>query len=248
MSANYPNRYGSYSAPGPLGLQYNERVAKMLAGKGAKDAFDHIRYDSIRLSAGAAVSVGTTRLFQVPLGQQTTINNGSGQYTKSLIDTNMENAGSLPAGQEMIVNSIQVMVTIPAQTDTTYSSSGTDNGLPTSTVGAAVVAGVNLLQALVHQTYIRFKVGEKVYEEGPLFQFPSAFGISGFTGATTAAQTNNEGVSNNGFGRERTLFMSRQIPELVNFAVDLSFIDALTITRQCWIHVLLHGILFRPIQ
>jgi hypothetical protein len=250
-----PNRFASYQAPTPLGLFLDQQAIKSIIASGKhpeeiefKDALDFVMYDSIRLSAGAAVATAPVTLFQVPVGQQTTIFNGNTQYTKTPIDTNMVQAGQLPRGHHLIVNSIQAKVTVPAQTDTTYSSSGPDAGLPTSTVPAAVVGGVNLLEAITNQAFLTFHVSTKDYEQGPLYQFPSEFGISGYTGATTAAQTNNEGVANNGFGRPRPLYMPRFIPELTNFSVVVQFIDALSITRQCQIQILLHGLLLRPVQ
>lgn len=245
-----PQRYAMYKPPQPMGLQLTEMVLKRvneLGGKRVVDVFDHVRYDSLRFAAGAATPTSEFRLFQVPLGQnQTVANNAAQAYTKSEVDTNMEASGQLPAGQEMIVNSIQVYLNIPGQTDTTYPTSGAGTQLPTDTTAAAKVSGVNLLKAVTTQAVINFKVGEKDYEGGPINQFPSAFGISGFAGA--ADSTGNESVSNNGFGRERVLFEPRQIPELVNFAIKLRFIQALTISRQFILTVQLHGILIRPVQ
>jgi hypothetical protein len=213
--------------------------------------FDHIRYDTLRFKAGADTPTSVFRLFQVPRGQSTTVANAPTEsYIKDLIDTNMEAAGTLPAGQEMIVHSIQVFVNIPGQTDTSYPTSGPGAELPTNPAFGAFAVSSNLMRAVLTQAYLRFKVGEKTYEEGPLYQFPSAFGISGFSGqvTTATATTFGDSVSNNGFGRPRELFEPRHIPELVNFGVDIQFIQPLTITRQFTLSVLLHGLLFRPVQ
>jgi hypothetical protein len=245
-----PGRFGNYPTPEPMGLQLTPAVLKRIQSRGGRrvvDVFDHIRYDTGRFKGGAATETSITRLFQVPLGQTAQVLNAMAEsYQKSLLDTNMEAAGSLPAGQEMIVSSIQVWCNVGGQTDTTYPTSGAGTELPTSTAAAAKVSGVNLLKAILTQAVISFKVGEKRYEEGPLYQFPCEFGISGFAGA--ADSSGNESVSNNGFGRARILFEPRHIPELVNFAVDLQFVQALTISRQFTLTVMLHGILLRPVQ
>jgi len=247
-------RYGNYPAPIPLGLQLTPRVLARVnelnkgAGGRVVDVLDHVQYDSLRFAAAQATSTAIIRLFQIPLGAQTNVANlATESYLKSELDTNQESAGNLPAGQEMFVNSIQVFVNVPGQTDTTYPTSGPGTELPTSTVAAAGVAGVNLLKAIMTQCTITFKVGEKRYENGPIFMFPCQYGISGFAGAGVPA-TNNESVSNNGFGLPRILFEPRHIPSLVNFSIDLKFVQALTVTRQFTLTTLLHGVLIRPVQ
>jgi len=242
-------RFGNYPTPSPMGLQLTASVLKRVNERGGLrvvDVLDHIRYDTLRFKPGAAVSTAPFVLFQIPFGQQASVANAAENYNKSLLDTNMDSAGQLPAGQEMIVNSIQVWVNVPGQTDTSYPTSGAGTELPTDTTAAAKVSGVNLLKAVLTQATLTTKFGEKRYEEGPLFQFPTDYGISGFAGA--ADSTGNESISNNGFGRARALFMPRHIPELVNFNVNVQFVQALTISRQFTLTVMLHGILIRPVQ
>lgn len=261
MSSNRPmagrgmnQRVGSYPAPIPMGLQLTNRVLQRLqelgAGKQGRvvDVLDWVQYDTLRFAAANATTTNVFRMFQVPSGQTTTVANlASETYAKSEVDTNQEAAGILPAGQELWVNSIQLFFNIPGQTDTTYPTSGPATELPSSTAAAALVSGVNLMKAVMTQCTIQFKVGEKRYENGPAFLFPCAFGISGFAGGVGAA-TGQESVANNGFGLPRILYEPRQIPELVNFSIDLKFVQALTITRQFTLTALLHGILLRPVQ
>lgn len=246
-------RYGNYPAPIPLGLQLTPRVLARVnelnkaAGGRVVDVLDHVQYDTLRFAAAQATSTATVRLFQIPLGAQTSVANLAAEsYLKSELDTNQESAGNLPAGQEMFVNSIQIYLNIPGQTDTTYPTSGAGTELPTSVVSAAKASGVNLLKAITTQCTIVFKVGEKRYENGPIFMFPCQYGISGFAGA--AETLGNESVANNGFGLPRILFEPRHIPSLVNFSIDLKFVQALTIIRQFTLTALLHGVLIRPVQ
>jgi hypothetical protein len=236
-----------------MGLQVTDSLLKATKGRPIADAFDYVIYDTLRYKPGAAVPTNTQRLFTSGVGQSVSVVNAAAEtYQKDFFDTNMQDGNRLPRGQFFVVDSIQAIVTITGETDTTYPTSGAGTELPTDTTGAAAITGSNLIRALLGQTYIQFWVGEKSYEEGPLFHFPSDFGLSGFAGsggsANTTAITNTETVINNGFGRARQLVMQRLIPELVNFRVDLRHLQALTISRQLVIQILLRGVLYRPVQ
>jgi hypothetical protein len=248
-------RRGSYPTPNPVALQLTDRARRLLAGKRVVDAYDYVCYDTLRYKPATAVSTADVLLFTVGFGQATQVANSAGEaYTKTKADTNLQEGNRLPAGQTFIVDSIQFMVQFTGSTDTTYPTSGPGTEFPTDTTAAAAISSTNLITAILEQSYVQFWVGEKAYEEGPLWAFPSDFGVMGFagagSGATTAvnALTNTEVAVNNGFGHARVLAVPRQIPELVNFYIKLNFIQAFTITRQLAIRAILRGILYRPVQ
>lgn len=246
---------GVYPRTDPVALQLNERARKLLAGKRIADAFDFVLYDTLRFKAGAATPVNDLFMFTSGINQSVPVANaGSESYLKTLADTNFQDGNRLPRGQFFIVDSIQAMVQFTGSTDTTYPTSGVGTEEPTDTTPAAAISSSNLITAILFQSYLTFKVGEKEYEQGPLYQFPSDFGVSGFagSGSSSSATVNNiintEVVVNNGFGHCRTLAIQREIPELVNFNVKINFIQALTISRQWNLRILLRGILYRPVQ
>lgn len=246
---------GTYPRTNPISLQLNDRARKLLAGKRIADALDFIAYDTLRFKAGAAVPVGDLFFFTSGLGQTVSIANSvSEQYLKTKADTNLQDGNRLPAGQCLIVDSIEMTCWFSGSTDTTYPTSGVGAEEPTDTTAAAAISATNIMSAVLRQSYIQFKVGEKFYEEGPSWQFPSDFGISGFagSGSSTSATVNNilstEVAVVNGFGHRRVLAIQREIPALVNFFVQLNFIQALVISRQFNMTCVLHGILYRPVQ
>jgi hypothetical protein len=246
---------GVYPHTNPVALQLTERAAKMLKGKAVKDAYDYIAYDTLRFEA-AAVPTSDLFLFTNGIGQTVSVANVTAdQYVKTFVDTNLQDGNRLPAGQCLIVDSIQFMVQLTGSPDTTYATTSPGTSFPTNTAPAAnPISAVNLITAILQQCYATFTVGEKDYEQGPLYQFPSDFGVSGFAGsgsgtAVTVNLLNNSEVAvNNGFGRARILAIQREIPSLVNFRMKLNFIQALTISRQFTIRCLLRGILYRPVQ
>jgi len=238
---------GTYHVETPLGLQVTPALIKALGGRRIADAYDYSAYDRLRYKAGADTPTNTQRLFTSGVGQQVSVVNAAENYTKDYFDTNQQEGNRLARGNYLVVDSIQIKVSMTGELDTTYPTSGAGTELATSTVGAAIITGTNLFKALQEQTYIQFWVGEKAYEEGLIEDFPCEAGISGFAGSGGTTLT-SQTVLNNGFGYCRKLAMQRLIPELVNFRVDLRHLQALTITRQFTLKCSLKGILYRPVQ
>lgn len=236
-----------YPGSAPLGLQYSESVSKALKGRLPKDAFGIRLYDTLRFKPGVATPTSVLRMFTSGLGQNGFVaNQPAEQFSKTFFDTNLIGGNQLPANEAIVVQSVQALVNVSAATDTTYPTSGAGTELPTDTTAAAAVAAANLTQAILNQASLVITVGSKEYEGGPLILFPSRYGISGYAGF--GVSTNFEGVTNNGFGREWELPVERLIPPLVNFGVNIQFVQALTISRQFTIRIVLEGILYRAVQ
>lgn len=187
----------------------------------------------------AYAAAGQTQLsfFQAPVGQ-------SG---KTLSDTNMTLAGQLPANQEFLVQSVELLF------------------LPTTPTVAAQLPsafGADAVQALVNDAYIfgragnlNFTVGSKPYlQEAPLGRFPPkanfdvAAGLSSSTTAAAALQTRT------GFGKwvgrpylltpAEILLVSNQ-----NFVVTLAWPEGVqAIANPARVGVILDGILYRRSQ
>lgn len=115
---------------------------------------------------GVYAAAGQTELnfFQTP----------QGQGSKTLADTNMEAAGSLPAPKNFLVTSLEINFW---------------PGAAPSTFGAQVAATyLNDVWALAKSGYLEFYIGSKNYiQEGPLGVFPAANGL--VVAAAAADQT-----------------------------------------------------------
>lgn len=214
-----------------------------------KDALGLRLYDTLRFKAGNAVPTGTLLLFTIPRGSETQVVNApTEKYIKGLIDTNMDQSGSLSKGREFIVHSIQAEIVLSGATATTYSSTGNNVELATDPTpsGTAGNSATNFINHLLRSGYLRFIVGEKEYEVGKLIHFPSPYGISGFAGG---GSTNNfESIAQNGFGRGYRLPVPRHIDGLRNFRVEVEFENPITVIQNFTLTVTLEGLLLRPVQ
>jgi len=211
-------------------------------------------YDTARVAAGTAFGASEFELFATPVGQQTTEMNGTTQYTKSKIDTNMSVSRQLPQSQMAWITSIQCRVVVSGLLDNTAQTGANlglanDPGIGSNIVAADDVAAVNLAQAAYESIYLKFNYNQTQFEEGPLYLFPARYGISGFAGGfayipgtagTTIAQ--NEVAVNNGFGFVYRLPIPREIESLYQFNVTLQALNTFTPTRNFRIQVILEGL------
>lgn len=235
--------------------------ASALAGLDVKQRLDWVAYDTKYFVAGTAVPLTPIAFFQVAIGQQDFVANSAAVvFQKTKFNTNMVQGGQLERGQVLIVRSVEAIVTIPGNFDLTVQGSGNTTlpaTLPTTAVTTAATAGVlatNLESAMLKAGIITLKVGNNFFENGPMLQFPSRFGISGYAGNvfTGTAQAGiivpNEAVANNGFGIPRVLIDARPIIAGQNFAVILEFGNAFTPSRNCEVQICLCGELYRDIS
>jgi len=211
-------------------------------------------YDVARVAAGTAFNQNEFELFATPVGQQTTEMNGTTQYTKTKQDTNMSVSRQLPASQEAWITSIQVRVLISGNLDKsvqTGSNLGLANnpGLGSELTAPADIQATNLAQAALESIYLKFSYNQTSFEEGPLYLFPSRYGISGYSGNVAytpgtagTAVIQNETAVNNGFGYVYRLPIFRHIESLYQFNVTLQALNTFTPTRQFRIQVILEGL------
>lgn len=211
-------------------------------------------YDVARVTAGTAFNSNEFELFATPVGQQTTEMNGTTQYTKTKIDTNMSVSRQLPASQEAWITSIQVRVLISGNLDVTSQTGNNlglanNPGLATSLTAPMDVQATNLAQAAFESIYLKFSYNQTTFEEGPLYLFPSRYGVSGYSGQVNvtpnAAGTGviqNETAINNGFGYVYRLPIFRHIESLYQFNVTLQALNTFTPTRNFRMVVILEGL------
>lgn len=244
---NMGDQWGYKQPEGPFGLQYTDTVQRAMKGQLPADAFGVRIYDTKRIKGGQAVNQSDFFFFQVPIGAtETVLNAPNEQYTKTKQDTNMKVGGLLQKNQVLLINSLQIRITIGAQTSTTYPTSGPGTELATNTTPLAQIGGVNLMTAVLDQTYYVFTIGEADYEDGNGWLFPSRYGLSGWAG--TAQSNNNEGAVNSGFGQPYRFPVQRLIPALVYFTVKGEFLQQTTMTNNFTIQAILEGVKFRAVQ
>lgn len=211
-------------------------------------------YDVARVAAGTAFNSNEFELFATPVGQQTTEMNGSTPYTKTKLDTNMSVSRQLPASQEAWITAIQVRVLISGNLDNSVQSGqnlglANDPGVGSNLAVADDVLATNLAQAALESIYLKFSYNQTTFEEGPLYLFPSRYGISGYSGNVAytpatpgTAVIQNETAVNNGFGYVYRLPIFRHIESLYQFNVTLQALNTFTPTRNFRIQVILEGL------
>lgn len=258
---DYPNfNYAGGFPQNVVGRVSAEQAAAM-AGLDVKQALDWCQYDTRYAKAAAALPATPFQAFQVAIGQQETlINDTAVTFAKSKNDTNMVQGGQLERGQLLIVESIQACVTVLGNFDLTLQSTGNTTlpaTLPGDNVTTAATAGsiaTNLARAILRGLTLTLKVGNNTFEEGPLIQFPSEFGMTGFgtSAFTGTAQAGiivpEDSVANNGFGQPRFLRFPRIIEAGQNFSIITTAWNTFTPNRAFDIQYILRGLLFRDVS
>jgi hypothetical protein len=215
--------------------------------------------DTVRFDTGA-VPANEFEMFKVPLGSMTTAYNGTTNYKKSRIDTNMVAQGQLPDGHHFWAVNMQAKVSVSGLLDNTVQTSGdnitlpSDPGLENQVVAADAVNATNLIQAIGESIHLIFTLDGNEFEGGAIEEFPSRYGYSGYAGGfayvpgtagTTIAA--NETCVNIGFGQPVNWPIARYIKGLRTFGVKLRVYNNFTNTRQFRVKVLLEGIRAKPV-
>lgn len=182
---------------------------------------------------GAYAAAGQTELnfFQTP----------QGQGGKTLADTNMEAAGSLPAPKNFLVTSLEVNFW---------------PGVSPATFGAQAAAQyVNDVWTIAKSGFLEFYIGSKNYiQEGPLGVFPAANGLvmsAALADATTpGANTQSRIAYANMGGKPYVLPSPIALVSNQNFRVSLKWPTAVALpsTTEARIGVRLRGYLYRLSQ
>lgn len=239
-------------------LSANGGLPPMIAGSGVSlpipnrqqlDAFNVNRegwegitnslYDS---AAYAAAGANTLAFFATPIGQGV----GFGGGVKTLSDTNMQLAGQLPANQEFLVQSIEILFS------------------PTTpTVAAQMPAafGAQAISQIVNDAYIFYRagnltltVGSKAYlQEAPLMKFPTKAFFEAHAAladvSTTGASFQSRIAYATARGRPYLLKAPLRLVSNQNFGVSLNWPEGLqAITNPARVTVTMDGVLYRRSQ
>lgn len=204
------------------------------------EAITNTLYDS---TAYAAAGQTTLAFFSTPVGQGT----GFGGGAKTYSDTNMTLAGQLPANQEFLIQSLEILF---------------DPTTPTvaAAMPASLDAAANAAQVIINDAYIFWRagnltltIGSKPYcQEGPLMKFPPKawFEVHAALASSTTADTK---ALKTGFatsrGRPYLLKAPLRLVSSQNFGVTLNWPEGLqAISNPARVTVSLDGVLYRRSQ
>lgn len=197
--------------------------------QGQYEVVRQTQYDFLTYAAAGQTSL---QFFQIP----------QGQGGKTIADTNLEVAGSLPQPKWFLVESIEVHF-FP--------------GLDPVTLGDATAASNftnDVYSVLTAQASLQFFIGSKTYvEEAPLIRFPPKtrlYGESAIAADNAAAATSLVYDYASACGRPYFVDPEVLLIPNQNFKVTISFPSAVALpsTEDARIGVVLDGILYRQSQ
>ncbi len=217
------------------------QLAKYSVNRDGWEAVRQSLYDSQQYVAAGATQLS---FFNLPVGQGTS---WAGGGTKNLSDTNMTLAGQLPANQEFLIQSIEILF---------------EPTTPTVAAGMPAVFGAQLVDTFINDTYIfrragnlTLVIGSKPYlQEGPLMRFPAKthFEVQAALADVTTAGANLQSRIGVARASGRPYLLSPVdilLPQNQNFNVTLNWpegVQAITNPARCFI--VLDGILYRKSQ
>jgi hypothetical protein len=180
----------------------------------------------------AYAQAGQTELnfFQVPVGQA----------SKTLADTNMQTAGSLPNPQNFLVTNIQIYFYFTASDLAVFGAQ-------------AAAEQVNDVYDVMKSGYLEFFIGSKNYvQEGPLGRFPPRTGLilsAALTDQTTAAAASQSRIAYANFGgAPYDLTPPILLTPTQNFRVSTKWPTAVAISAIARIGCVMEGVLYRLSQ
>lgn len=210
-----------------------QELAKYSVNRQGYEAITQSLYDT---QAYAAAGQTNLQFFQVPQGQS----------SKTLSDTNMQLAGQLPAGQEFLIQSIELLFlptrpTVAAQMPAAFGAQAIAQIVNDAYLFAA---GGNLQLNVLSKTYL---------QEAPLGRFPSKtnFEVSAALADVTTAGANLQ--SRIAFGKSCGRPYILKAPILListqNFSVTLNWPEGVVaITNPARVVCVLDGIMYRKSQ
>jgi hypothetical protein len=204
-----------------------------------KRAYRDTLYDRQRYVTGTAVPTGEIIVYSIPLGQQGNVINATATtYSKTQIDTNINQPNQLPKGDVFICTSIQVKLEFVGALDTTITSGEALVPTPTGTPPSVT----NNMRCALYGGYIQMVIGPTNYESGPLWQFPAGpYAMSGMAGAGIST-TSTESFIQNGIGHPRQCNPWHVIDPGRLFMIKLRWIDAWTPQTLFYLTFILDGI------
>jgi hypothetical protein len=180
--------------------------------------------------------------FQLPQGQGT----GVGGAAKTFTDTNMVSAGQMPANQEYLIQSIEILFNTTVPTVANEMPSNTESP-PT------ILAFINDAYIFWRSGNLNLFIGSKSYcQEAPLMKFPpkAYFDVFGSFSGTTAADTLARSIAYaSARGRPYLLKAWLRLVSNQNFNVTLNWPEGVqAIVSPARVYVTLDGVQYRRSQ
>lgn len=192
---------------------------------GIQSSYQDILYD---YTTYAAAGQAQLNFFQTPVGQSSKTNE----------DTNMTNAGMLPAPQAFFVTGIEVYF-YPAPALAVFGAE-------------AVAAALNDLQNFANHGFLQFTIGTKTIAQAPIMRFPPTCGLSvtaAAADASTVAGAQQTRIAYGSMsGRPYDLGAGVLIPSTQNFNVSLNWGTVQAVSAQARVGINLNGIRFTLAQ
>jgi len=174
--------------------------------------------------------------------------NPQGQGGRTLDDTNMEAAGTLPNPKNFVVQSIEIHL-FPADAPVSIANPATDL--------ATITNFSNDVEAVGESGVLDFFIGSKSYlTEAPLVRFPPktrlhtefGFGLSSGASAATGSTAQVSGDYAAFCGRPYNVNPWIMLAPQQNFKVTLSWATPVAVSADARIGVVLDGLLYRLSQ
>lgn len=170
---------------------------------------------------------------------------------------------SVPTAQTAALRGLQATVseqkpgasagTLLSERETNLPGPG-NSGLPSAwaalvySIQLVIAPGANLavgdMRDLHAKALFRFKISTKTYSEGPLYRFPAAGGIEGFTTANATTWINNSGSSP---ASRRGFVIPHYLKPNVSFAGEVSFESSTSLAATDDVEIVLEGLIKRPV-
>ena len=175
-----------------------------------------VYYDTAVIVAGTAVTAAQKKaLFTKGKSQDDTVmNSGTAIPEKGEFLTNMISDGEFEGGTTFILEHIGVRLVLTSEKPTAVGTRGeiTDPNYTAS----VIISAANNFKAYTEQIELQYVRNEEIKLRGPLWQWPSSFGISGAFGSP------NAGFIQNGTGLESHNMLAR--PIVLNSEDKFSFV------------------------
>jgi hypothetical protein len=228
----------------------------MLAAKNPGQDWEVLKQSLYDFQIYPTAGNAALNFFQVAIGGANSASSGNATNPKVLGDTNMTQAGILPAPMMFFCNSVEVHAdpgSVATANTFTIQTAASSVAAPAAATGAVQVGAVNDVNAILTGGALTFTIGQKVYlQEGPLFRFPPKcrFELDAAVTSNSATTAEVAFAKLKAGGRPYQLDPGIAIFSMQNFAVQLIWpvVIATPSGFNARVGVVLDGWLFRAVQ
>jgi len=120
-------------------------------------------WDTVQAAAGTALA-SSYSVFSVPIGQQNPLAGGA---TKTKLQTNMVQSGTFPPPRCLLLLALGFFF----------------GAQPVTTGGVTTWTPMFLddISAILNASYMEFRIDDKIFHEGQLWEFPAGVGLAGYS-------------------------------------------------------------------